>query len=158
MAKIHVSVRLVHKSFLHQQNSELRGLASKVPPKTSLRDAFPWLHSGIIFSLERPLTAHLDCSRIPVKLSQWVAIFHINFYEIIGPTNSTEICKKMWKAGPLHSDRRQYWHRKEWNQFCLYDHEDVESDHSRLRYKTAVRYLRESSLTVSDQAHTYCSC
>jgi hypothetical protein len=89
------------------------------------------------------------CLPFPLERQERRTVFHITFYEILGPTNRSDITEKKWKAGPLHSDRQQYWDFEEVVSFRDYDHEPDALDHKQWQ-KSALRYLRESAFTVGD--------
>jgi hypothetical protein len=125
-------------------------------------NSFPWLDRVSASSNYIPLymDAHIKGKPYPMSAFSFETVFQMTFYEIVGPTNR-DITRNEWKAGPLHSDQRQYWPGTSFAQF----HRDGYPGESRLdgekvvqQYKTAIRYLRESTISVSNQIWTHLSC
>jgi len=129
------------------KHSESRGLACIVPKF----DMFPWLDNvSTSFDFDLFVDAQIECKPAPSSTSSSETIFHMIFYEIVGPTNRP-ITKNMWKAGPLHSDQRQHGSEGSFDKFLTDDRSTYSITKAEKQYKTAVRYLRESAISVSNQ-------
>jgi hypothetical protein len=113
-------------------------------------NSFPWIdrESSSPYSTFLYLGAHIEGK--PMYVYSPDTVFQTTFYEIVGPTNR-DITRNKWKAGPLHSDQRQYWPGGSFNQFCNYYLRKFKGEKVVEQYKIAVRYLRESTISVGNR-------